>query len=72
MYTSAKAEASLTARLTGRADAKAGLSDPMVVSGNARAQRIKVTLGIGRFGTSMSAHRILELKSVPRVGLFAH
>ena len=24
------------------------------------------------FGTSMSAHRILELKSVPRVGLFAH
>ena len=46
MYTSAKAEASLTARLTGRADAKAGLSDPMVVSGNARAQRIKVTLGI--------------------------
>jgi len=46
VYTSAKAEASLTARLTGRADAKAGLSDPMVVSGNARAQRIKVTLGI--------------------------
>jgi len=25
-----------------------------------------------RFGTSMSAHRILELEQVPRVGLFAH
>ena len=54
MYTSAKAEASLTARLTGRADAKAGLSDPMVVSGNARAQRIKVTLGI----TGLSPPRV--------------
>ena len=43
---SAKAKGCLTARLTGRADAKAGLSDPMVVSGNARAQRIKVTPGI--------------------------
>ena len=43
---SVKAQGGLTARLTGRADAKAGLSDPMVVSGNARAQRIKVTLGI--------------------------
>ena len=54
MYTSAKAEASLTARLTGRADAKAGLSDPMVVGGNARAQRIKVTLGI----TGLSPPRV--------------
>ena len=44
----------MTARLTGRADAKAGLSDPMVVSGNARAQRIKVTLGI----TGLSPPRV--------------
>ena len=43
---SAKAEGSLTARLTGRADAKAGLSDPVVESGIAIAQRIKATLGI--------------------------
>ena len=54
MCSSAKAEARLTARLTGRADAKAGLSDPMVVSGNARAQRIKVTLGI----TGLSPPRV--------------
>ena len=26
----------------------------------------------GRFGTSMSARRILGLEEVPRVGLFAH
>ena len=43
---SAKAEASLTARQTRRADAKAGFSDPAVVNGNAVAQRIKGTLGI--------------------------
>ena len=43
---SIKAEGSLTARLTGRADAKAGLSDPVVESGIAIAQRIKATLGI--------------------------
>ena len=43
---SAKAEGSLTARRTGRAGAKAGLSDPAVESGIAVAQRIKVTLGI--------------------------
>ena len=43
---SAKAKGSLTARHTGRADAKAGLSDPAVVSGNAVAQRIKGTPGI--------------------------
>ena len=55
MCSSAQAEARLTARLTGRADAKAGLSDPMVVSGNARAQRIKVTLGITGL-SSPSAH----------------
>ena len=43
---SVKAEGSLTARLTGRADAKAGLSDPVEESGIAIAQRIKATLGI--------------------------
>ena len=41
------AKASLTARLTGRAVTKVGVSDPAVyVSGNAVAQRIKATLGI--------------------------
>ena len=43
---SAKAEGSLTARLTGRAGTKVGLSDPVVESGIAIAQRIKATLGI--------------------------
>ena len=43
---SAKAEGSLTARPTGRAGRKLGLSDPAVLSGNAVAQRIKATLGI--------------------------
>ena len=43
---SAKAEGSLTARQTCRADTKVGLSDPMVESGIAIAQRIKVTSGI--------------------------
>lgn len=43
---SAKAEGSLTARHTGRAGWKHGLSDPTVLSGRAVAQRIKVTLGI--------------------------
>ena len=51
---SAIAKGSLTARQTRRAGAKAGLSDPMVVSGNARAQRIKVTLGI----TGLSPPRV--------------
>ncbi len=69
---SVKAQASLTARQTGRAGTKVGLSDPVVPYGRAIAQRIKATLGItglspqeststGRFGTSMSAHRILGL-----------
>ena len=44
--TSAKAEGSLTARPTSRADAKAGLSDPVVLYGRAIAQRIKGTPGI--------------------------
>ena len=43
---SAMAKACLTARLTSRADAKAGHSDPVVLYGRAIAQRIKGTLGI--------------------------
>ena len=43
---SAKAEGSLTARPTGRAEWKHGLSDQVVESGIAIAQRIKVTSGI--------------------------
>ena len=43
---SAKAEEGLTARPTGRAGTKVGLSDPVVESGIAIAQRIKATLGI--------------------------
>jgi hypothetical protein len=51
---SVKAKGSLTARHTGRADAKAGLSDPAVVCGNAVAQRIKGTPGI----TGLSPPRV--------------
>ena len=43
---SAKAEGSLTARRTGRADTKVGLSDQAVLRGKAVAQRIKATSGI--------------------------
>ena len=43
---SAMAEASLTARLTSRAETKVGHSDPVVPSGRAIAQRIKGTPGI--------------------------
>ena len=43
---SAMAKACLTARLTSRADAKAGHSDPVVLYGRAIAQRIKGTPGI--------------------------
>ena len=43
---SVKAEGSLTARHTGRAGTKVGLSDPVVPGGRAIAQRIKATLGI--------------------------
>lgn len=43
---SVKAQASLTARHTGRAETKVGLSDPVVLSGRAIAQRIKGTPGI--------------------------
>ena len=44
--TSVIAQGSLTARLTGRAGAKAGHSDPVVPNGRAIAHRIKGTLGI--------------------------
>ena len=44
----------MTARPTSRADAKAGVSDPAVVYGNAVAQRIKGTLGI----TGLSPPRV--------------
>ena len=40
------AQAGLTARLTSRAGAKAGHSDPVVLYGRAIAQRIKGTPGI--------------------------
>ena len=43
---SAKAKESLTVRLTGRAGAKAGLSDLAVASGSAVTHRIKGTPGI--------------------------
>src|SRR3990172_6439472 len=43
---SVRAQGSLTARPTGRAEAKAGPSDPVVPSGRAMAKRIKVTPGI--------------------------
>ena len=44
----------MTARHTGRAGAKAGLSDPAVPSGRAVAQRIKATPGI----TGLSRPRV--------------
>jgi hypothetical protein len=43
---SAKAKGSLTARHTGRAGAKAGFSDTVVLYGRAIAKRIKGTPGI--------------------------
>ena len=43
---SAKAEGRLTARQTGRAEMKVGLSDPTALSGKAVAYRIKATPGI--------------------------
>ena len=44
--TSIKAKGSLTVRLTGRADTKVGLSDPVVLYGRAIAHQIKGTPGI--------------------------
>jgi hypothetical protein len=43
---SVMAQASLTARRTGRAGTKVGHSDPVVLYGRAIAQRIKGTPGI--------------------------
>jgi hypothetical protein len=43
---SAKVERGLTVRHTGRAGAKAGFSDPVVLNGKAIAKRIKGTPGI--------------------------
>ena len=43
---SVKAQGSLTARPTSRAETKVGLSDPVAPLGRAIAQRIKATLGI--------------------------
>ena len=51
---SAKAEGSLTETPTGGPDTKVGLSDPVVESGIAIAQRIKATLGI----TGLSLPRV--------------
>src|SRR5499425_3842084 len=51
---SAMAKACLTARLTSRAGAKAGHSDPVVLNGRAIAQRIKGTPGI----TGLSLPRV--------------
>src|SRR6266849_9453331 len=51
---SAKAEGSLTARRTGRAGTKVGLSDPTFPSGRDVAQRIKATPGI----TGLSCPRV--------------
>jgi hypothetical protein len=45
-WLSVNAQGSLTARHTGRAGAKAGVSDPVVLNGRAIAQRIKGTPGI--------------------------
>ena len=51
---SAMAKEGLTARLTSRAGAKAGHSDPVVLYGRAIAQRIKGTPGI----TGLSSPRV--------------
>ena len=51
---SVKAEGSLTARHTCQAGTKVGLSDPVVLSGKAIAQRIKATPGI----TGLSPPRV--------------
>src|ERR1700759_2093607 len=53
-HKSVKAEGSLTARRTGRAGTKVGLSDPTFPSGRSVAQRIKATPGI----TGLSCPRV--------------
>ncbi len=81
---SAKAEGSLTATPTGGAGTKVGLSDPVELSGNAIAQRIKSYPGDNRLITPKSSHRRSGLaprcrliaswgcSRSQRVGLFAH
>ena len=66
---SAKAEGSLTATPTGGAGTKIGLSDPVVLSGNAIAQRIKSYPGDNRLITPKSSHRRSGL--APRCRLIA-
>ena len=56
MRKSAKAEGSLTERLTSRPDTKVGLSDPAVVSGNARSTD-KSYPGDNRLISPKSSHR---------------
>ncbi len=65
---SAKAEGSLTATPTGGAGTKVGLSDPVVLSGNAIAQRIKLPWD-NRLITPKSSHRRSGL--APRCRLIA-
>ncbi len=65
---SAKAEGSLTVTPTGGTGTKVGLSDPVVLSGNAIAQRIKATLD-NRLITPKSSHRRSGL--APRCRLIA-
>ena len=66
---SAKAEGSLTVTPTGGAGTKVGLSDPVVESGIAIAQRIKATPGDNRLITPKSSHRRSGL--APRCRLIA-
>ncbi len=54
IFQSVKAKGSLTVRETSRTGTKVGLSDPVVPSGRAIAQRIKVTSGI----TGLSPPRV--------------
>ena len=66
---SAKAEGSLTVTPTGGAGTKVGLSDPVVESGIAIAQRIKSYPGDNRLITPKSSHRRSGL--APRCRLIA-
>ena len=63
---SAKAEGSLTARPTGRAGTKVGLSDPVVESGIAIAQRIKATLGITGLSLPRDVYKRQPTAKVPK------
>ena len=80
MPLSVNAKASLTARMTVRAETKVGVSDPAVCEWKCRRLTDKSYPGDNRlispksshrrggFGTSMSAHRILGLNSVQGFG----